>query len=147
MRNPDTGAATFQPPQMGRPLLTASGAVLGILGLACLFAPDEVLGRLGQPAAAPGGVLAQLFGAALLGLALLDWVSRHSPLGGIYARPLAVVNFVHFGIGSLVLGRHLAGHRQGSGVLWALLAIYAVLGSGFASALFRRRRGDAPGSR
>ena len=124
---------------MGKLLLPASAGVLAVLGLTCLFAPGEVLKQLGEASPAPAGLLVQLLGAALLGLAVLDWVSRHSPFGGIYARPLAAGNLVHFGIGCLILARDLVGHPQNSGVVWAWLSLYAVLGSGFAVAMFRRR--------
>lgn len=103
------------------------------------FYARRVLKRLGESSPAHYDLLAQMLGAALLGFALLDWVSRHSPLGGIYARPLAAGNLVHFGVGCLVLARRVVNDPQNAGVLWAWLSIYAVLMAGFAVALFRSR--------
>jgi hypothetical protein len=124
---------------VGKLLLTTSAAVLGVLGVTCLFAPGEVLGQLGEVSLAPPCLVVQLLGAALIGFGLLDWVSRHSPLGGIYARPLAAGNLIHFGAGSLVLAKGVVSHPRNFIAGWAALTVYALFATGFAVVLFIRR--------
>lgn len=87
-------------------VMTSSALVLAAAGFACLFAPAEVMEAGGFPAAATLPV--QLLGALYLGLAASNWTARGSMIGGIYARPLALANFMHWVIGVSVLIRHVA---------------------------------------
>jgi len=75
------------------PLLPTLTALLSFLGAAVLlFAPDEVAEALHLSGAS---LPFQLLGAAWLGLAMLNWMSRGVSIGGIYARPLVVTNLAH----------------------------------------------------
>jgi hypothetical protein len=82
-----------------RLLLISSAAFLAVLGLVLTFAPAEVLAT-DDPRTI---VVGQLLGAALCGGAFLNWMSRGAPMGGIYGRPLAIGNLVHFTVGGLAL--------------------------------------------
>ena len=80
---------------MTRLLATASAVALGVGGMVLLFAADDVLGHLGEagPAAA---VVGQMLGGAWLALAVATWITRGSPQGGIYGRPIVLANtWVH----------------------------------------------------
>ena len=80
-----------------RMLMGAAAAVLAAGGLACTFAPQELLAAAGSPSSPAVLVLGvQALGAAWLGFALLDWHARGAPIGGIYGRPVALGNFLHF---------------------------------------------------
>jgi hypothetical protein len=81
-------------------LSRASAGLLGVAGHALVFAPREVLAYLapGTPTAATW--IGQLLGAALIGLAWLNWLNRGALLGGIYARPVVLANAVFFLIGA-----------------------------------------------
>lgn len=105
-----------------RALMTATAVVLGAAGLALLFLAE-----------APGG---QLWGAALLGLAALDWVGRGLVLGGIYGRPLVFANLFHFAIGALVC-LDAAIDDPGAVSSWAAAAGYGVLALAFIRLLRR----------
>ncbi len=41
-------------------------------------------------------LLLQMAGAVYLGFAMLNWMARGILIGGIYARPVALGNFLHF---------------------------------------------------
>jgi hypothetical protein len=110
-------------------LMRASSLVLGLAGLALLFAPREIVAALGSPGTAAVSVLAQLIGTMYVALALLNWTAKDSPIGGIYARPISLANFAHFFVGTLVLARaQLAQGRQltAVGVLIGY-AVFAIL--------------------
>lgn len=79
-----------------RTLMSAAAVVLALGGLGCTFAPVELLGAMDVAAAAPAALVVQALGAAWLGFALLDWHARGAPFGGIYGRPVALGNFLHF---------------------------------------------------
>ena len=115
--------------------MVASSAFLALLGLALTFAPAELLALLDASASAPLTVVLQLAGASYLGLALVNWTARGLIIGGIYARPLSLGNFVHFLTGSMALLKFLpsAGLQP---LLLALLVGYAMLAVGFGYLMF-----------
>lgn len=117
-----------------RVLLSVTALVLALGGAALLFAPDVAAGALRIDSGAgiwPWQVLA----AAWLGLAALDWASRGSVVGGIYARPVASANFTHFLIVSLVLARVVLGGGQ-SAATWILFAVATMFALAFGQRLF-----------
>jgi hypothetical protein len=56
-------------------------------------------------------IAGQIVGALYLAFAAANWTARGSMIGGIYARPLAVANFVHFVIGATVLAKGISTSR------------------------------------
>lgn len=85
-------------------LLTLSAAFMAALGLAATFLPQEIASRFGAAtASAPPTLLIQIAGALYLAFAILNWTVRNSPIGGIYNRPVALANVVHFAIAAITL--------------------------------------------
>lgn len=119
-----------------RILMTASAAVLAALGIAGTFLPHETLSRLGAAPSAPLVLMLQAFGAVCLGFAVLDWMSRHAALGGIYGRPLIVGNLLHFTAAALAFFKLLLRNPE-LRTLWPLGLLYALLAVGFGVVLFR----------
>ncbi|AWM32196.1 hypothetical protein [Hymenobacter nivis] len=116
-------------------LLGASAGLMAAVGLVLQFAPQEVLAYAGYPARGLAPVAVQLLGALYLGFALLNWMAKGVRMGGIYARPLAVGNLLHFVAGALALFRYAIRTPTGAGG-WAWVAGYA-LGAGlFGAVLF-----------
>jgi hypothetical protein len=86
-------------------VLTASAVLLFGAGLALNFLPQEVAAALGMGNAPTAVLLVQVLSAALLGMGFLNWLSKGNPMGGIYSRPLALQNFLFFGVSSISLDR------------------------------------------
>lgn len=86
--------------------MVASSTCLGAAGIACLFAPAESAAMLGRAGADP--LIIQLLGSFYLALGYANWMARGSMIGGIYARPLSMLNFCHFLIGALVLAKEIS---------------------------------------
>lgn len=110
-------------PRLTTIVVSLFAALLFVAGGALLFLPEElgsVLG-LGEGARLPLAVL----GGALIGLGELNWMTRSTPQGGIYGRPLVMANLAHFTIGGLTLAKH-----GGTLPLWSVAAVY-VLGALF----------------
>lgn len=116
-------------------LLTASAILYFLAAIALLFAPQELLAFAGQPAPTLDLALLQVIGSALLGYALLNWMQRHSRIGGIYGRPLVMANLGHAGSAALLLG-HIAVRSAPSPALEVALVSYAALAVGFGACLF-----------
>jgi hypothetical protein len=124
--------------------MSVSAAVLATIGLAGSFLPREALQWLGSPPSAPLELMLQVLGALSLGFAMLDWMSRHTVIGGIYGRPLVVGNLLHFASGALALAKGLLRAPEAR-LIWPLALVYAALALGFTVALFRHpARGTAP---
>jgi hypothetical protein len=123
-----------------RALMAASAVFLAILGIAALFAPDEILRASGTPSSPFLPPLIQLCAALLLGFAMTNWMVKGSRVGGIYNRPIALGNLLHFAVGAITLDRFaLRGHEAWP--VLALAAIYTVFALAFGAVVFGR--GDA----
>ena len=79
-----------------RLLMVLSAALLALIGLAMSFMPEEVLGLHGTAPDNATILLLQMAGAVYLGFALINWGARGVLIGGIYSRPVAAGNFLHF---------------------------------------------------
>lgn len=126
-------------------LMVASAIALGIAGLAVSFVPAEFLGLLGLAPAEPMPVLMNLMGGLYLGFALVNWMAKDNMIGGIYARPVAVGNFLHFFVGALSLAKQqLAGEL--SVVLVSALVVYGIFAALFGWLVFGQGGACAAGA-
>ncbi len=81
--------------------MSLSAVFLGGLGLLISFMPQETLRHFNATPAGPAVLLVQAGGALYLGFAILNWMARAIMIGGIYARPVAMGNFLHFAVAAL----------------------------------------------
>ena len=121
----------------GRPgaLLTCSALANLLAALGCLFAGDEVLAASGAAKTGLERVLVQLLGAGLFGFAMLNWMNRYAPVGGIYGRPLVVANLAHTMTAALTLVQIVTRGAQ-SVVALAALAFFGTFAVAFGVVLF-----------
>ena len=116
-----------------RIIMAASAIFMALLGLAATFAPHELLGRLGTAATPALALTIQLLGALYLGFAMLNWTAKQSLIGGIYNRPIALGNLLHFLAGALALIKGAAA----AGIAYIVLAVlYAAFAAAFAWVMF-----------
>jgi len=104
-------------------LLAFYAATLVLVGIALLFAPEEVSAAMGQEGGATHALSVQLLGAAFIGFAASNWIVRHSPVGGIYGRAVVLGNQAFSLVGALAL---IGGFPAKPGpALWILLFVFA----------------------
>lgn len=115
--------------------MEATALVLGVVALALIFAPEVVLARVAAEPFGAASLLAQLYGAALFGLALTAWFARTMLLGGIYGKAVVAGGFGHSLVGVFAL-LHAVRASSGSGFLWGACVIYAALALGFGYLMF-----------
>jgi hypothetical protein len=115
-------------------LMIVSALVMGVMGVAASFLPNEILAYTGMPATEFSPIAVQLMGALYLGFAIMNWMSKGIIIGGIYARPLALGNFLHFGVGALALIKGASAHDIK--LFWAAVVIYGVFALLFGIVLF-----------
>lgn len=119
-----------------RILMRSTAVVLAMFGLIASFVPDALLARLGEPVTPTLVVIVQVVGALYLAFAMLDWMARDNLIGGIYSRPVAVGNLVHFLVAGLAIVKAMA-DTPALRVLWPVAVIYAALATCFGILLFR----------
>lgn len=125
-----------------RLLMTVSALLLFALGVPCTFAPDVVLTRIAGDTSTSAELLVQLTGALYVGFGALDWMSKGSLMGGIYGRPVAMGNLLHFVAGAFALARAAPAMGQPS-LAWGMTLAYSLLALGFGLVVFRNPLGDA----
>ena len=111
-------------------LFVVNAVIAGLFGLALVLVPGQFLAQYGLAIDAGFGLVAQLFGAALIGYALLTWGARTA--GDSEARRAIVFAlFIADGVGFVVaLMAQLKGLVNAVG--WSTVAIYLLLTIGFA---------------
>ncbi|MDA0684987.1 MAG: hypothetical protein O3A57_11300 [Bacteroidetes bacterium] len=109
--------------------LIASTLFLGVLGIGGSFAPTESLALAGVEPSVEVSFIFQMMGGLYLGFAMLNWMNRNAPVGGIYGRPLLTANLIHFLIVSLMLIKHVI-DGAGNGLI-LLCVLYTSFAVGF----------------
>jgi len=116
-------------------LMISSAALMAVIGLAASFMPQEVLGLHGTVPDNATVLFVQMAGAVYLGFAMLNWMARGILIGGIYARPVAAGNFLHFVMVAITLIKAALAFRAVPLMISA--AVFSVFAIWFGLVLFR----------
>ncbi len=111
--------------------MKASAILMGAMGFILIFMPNETLQTLNQT---PNEILAliiQLMGALYFGFAILNWTAKDVLIGGIYAKPLSLGNFINFFIGGLTLVKVITNEHSTTKYIWILTIMYIVFAVAF----------------
>jgi uncharacterized membrane protein YdcZ (DUF606 family) len=111
-------------------LFVVNAVIAGLFGLAFVFAPAALLAQYGLEITPGFGLVAQLFGAALIGFSILTWAARNA--GDSDARRAIV--FALFISDGIACAAALIGQLRGmvNALGWSTVAIYLLLAIGFA---------------
>lgn len=112
-------------------LMTASALVMGALGIVASFMPNEILQVLGQTSTATMTLLIQIMGGLYFGFALINWMVRSTLMGGIYAKPLSIGSFAHFGIAGIALIKAVINNSVAPKYILILAIIYLLFAIAF----------------
>ncbi|MGZ3757066.1 MAG: hypothetical protein ACXVAY_18520 [Mucilaginibacter sp.] len=107
-------------------IMTLSAVILGAIGIALTFFPDEILQYAAVNATMVSKLAIQLLGALYFGFAMLNWMAKGAIIGGIYNKPISTANFTHFFIGAAALLKVLIHQPASCWVLWAVGGVYLV---------------------
>ena len=118
---------------------------MGLLGLAATFLPKEILVYSGLEGNGAAPLAIQLCGALYLSFAMLNWMGRTNIIGGIYSRPVAMGNTLHFTMGALALLKGVSAGVTGVPVL-AVFACYSIFAVSFGIVLFSHPAKQGSGS-
>jgi hypothetical protein len=77
-------------------LMILSSLLMAGCGVLFQFFPHEILNYFNADSKGILPLLVQMISALYLGFAMMNWMAQSVLIGGIYARSLAMGNFLHF---------------------------------------------------
>lgn len=122
-----------------RILMVLSALLMAILGVAGSFLPQELLFELGAPAEGLLVLVVQITGALYLAFSVLNWTARANLIGGIYSRPVALGNFLHFVMVTLALWKAVVDGQYEMAVIVGAV-VYTAFAVSFGFVLFTHPR-------
>jgi hypothetical protein len=117
-------------------LMSLSAVFMAALGGAATFMPQEILTRFGCPCGGAGVLVIQVLGALYLGFAMLNWMARSNLIGGIYSRPVAIGNLIHFAAVAITLLKAVAGGSLRTREMIVACVVYSALAVWFGLVVF-----------
>ena len=115
-------------------MMASSALFMGALGIAASFFSHEVLRFAGAAVQTQTVLLMQVCGALYVGFAFLNWYLRGFVIGGIYNRPLALANLLHFAVVAVTLVK--AAPALDSIPVWVITAAYVMFAAWFGLVMF-----------
>jgi hypothetical protein len=115
-------------------MMASSALFMGALGIAASFFSHELLRLAGAAVQTPTVLLMQVCGALYVGFAFLNWYLRGFVIGGIYNRPLALANLLHFALVAVTLVK--AAPALDSLLVWVITGAYVVFAAWFGLVMF-----------
>ena len=116
-------------------LMTSSALFCGIIGILLLFLPNEIAEYLNVEPAIITILFLKILSALYLGFGILNWTVKGSLIGGIYNRPIALGNLLHFVVGSIELVKVISNIQIHREIIIFLTALYIIFGVLFAYVL------------
>ncbi|CAN5365431.1 hypothetical protein BH11BAC3_BH11BAC3_35380 [soil metagenome] len=108
---------------------------MALPGLAATFLPKEILNYVALNSTILPALAVQITGALYLGFAVMNWMAKAVLIGGIYARPLAIGNFMHFLVGGLALIK-IAWNNSVHLYIWISAVLYFLFAVSFGMVAF-----------
>jgi hypothetical protein len=117
-------------------LMSLSAISMAALGIGATFMPQEILARFGCPCGGAGVLVIQVAGALYLGFAMLNWMARSNLIGGIYSRPVAIGNLIHFAVVAITLAKAAVGGSLRTNEMIAACVVYSAFAVWFGLVVF-----------
>tara|TARA_R110000787_G_scaffold113832_4_gene223177 strand:+ start:498 stop:878 length:381 start_codon:yes stop_codon:yes gene_type:complete len=113
-------------------VMTSSALFLGVLGILISFFPNEIVDYLNIESNTITILFLKIMSGLYLGFSILNWMAKGTLIGGIYNKPIAIGNLMHFGVGTIALVKVVSSLKTHSEIIISLTVIYAVFAMLFA---------------
>ena len=113
-------------------LLTSSALFLAIIGILLSFLPHEIVDYLNIESNSITILFLKILSALYLGFGILNWMAKGTLIGGIYNKPIAIGNLMHFGVGAIALVKVVSTIRTHSEIIISLTIVYVIFAMLFA---------------
>lgn len=112
--------------------MTSSALFLAIIGILLSFLPNETAVYLNVEPNSITILFLKIMSALYLGFGILNWMAKGTLIGGIYNRPIAIGNLMHFGVGAIALFKIASSNQAHSEIIISLTAVYVIFAILFA---------------
>ena len=113
-------------------LMTSSALFLATIGILLSFLPNEIVEYLNVEPNIITILFLKIMSALYLGFGILNWMAKGTLIGGIYNRPIAIGNLMHFGVGAIALVKISSNIQIHSEIIISLSALYVIFALLFA---------------
>ena len=113
-------------------VITLSALFLAIIGILLSFLPNEIMTYLNVEPNIITLLFLKILSALYLGFGILNWMAKGSIIGGIYNRPIAIGNLMHFGVGAIALIKIIYNIEIHSKIMISLTVLYVIFALLFA---------------
>ena len=107
-------------------LMTSSAIFMAIIGILFSFLPNEIVVYLNIEPNIITILFLKIMSALYLGFGILNWMAKGTLIGGIYNRPIAIGNLMHFGVGAIALVKVVSNIQTHSEIVIFLTAFYII---------------------
>ena len=107
-------------------LMTSSALFLGFIGILLSFLPNEIVEYLNLEPNIITVLFLKIMSALYLGFGILNGMAKGTLIGGIYNRPIAIGNLMHFGVGAIALVKIASKIQEHSEIIISLTAVYVI---------------------
>lgn len=104
-------------------LMTSSALFLAIIGILLSFLPNEIVNYLNIESNIITILFLKIMSALFLGFGILNWMAKGTLIGGIYNRPIAIGNLMHFGVGAIALVKVVSNIQTHSEIFISLTVV------------------------
>jgi hypothetical protein len=112
--------------------MTTSAILLGVMGIIFSFFPGDILAYLNSDTNPISILFLQILSSLYLGFAIMNWMAKGSIIGGIYNKPIAIGNMMHFGVGAIAMLKVIFKIQAHTEIIISLTVIYSMLALSFA---------------
>ena len=112
--------------------MTSSALFYAIIGIILSFLPNEIADYLNVEYNIITILFLNIMSALYLGFGILNWMAKGTLIGGIYNRPIAIGNLMHFGVGAIALVKISSNVQIHSEIIIFLSVVYVIFALLFA---------------
>ena len=113
-------------------LMTSSALFLATIGIILSFLQNEIVEYLNVEQNIITILFLKIMSALYLGFGILNWMAKGTLIGGIYNRPIAIGNLMHFGVGAIALVKISSNIQIHPEIIISLSAVYVIFALLFA---------------
>ena len=107
-------------------LMISSALFCSIIGILLSFLPHEIAEYFSIESNFITILFLKILSALYLGFGILNWMAKGTLIGGIYNRPIAIGNFMHFAVGAIVLIKEIPNIQTHSEIIIFLTVFYLI---------------------
>ena len=107
-------------------LMTSSALFMAIIGIVLSFLPHEIAAYFNVEPNLITILFLNILSALYLGFGIINWMAKETLIGGIYNRPIAIGNLMHFGVGAIALVKITSKFEVFSEIIISITGLYVI---------------------